>query len=294
VTTEEDLKLHRIINKLKGDIIMKENELLEQKDLREKLKGRTEVLSKVKGLLLLPNTEVATTEQVAKYYDVEIEAIKSLVFDNKEEVCEDGYKVLEKEQLSSFKKLCHIQSRARNLAIFPQRAILRVGMLLRDSLIAKEIRTQLLNTLEHTTDEAKTIEIDAEKQLIMNVMFAKDDLSRAIAINEREKYNQRYKDKARYVDEAMNSETGISTSVIAKELGFKSATKLNKILAEHHIQYKNKQGQWLLYSEYAEKGYNAPYTYLDKKGNTHHATNWTEVGKKFIYDLVKKDSLEVC
>lgn len=46
--------------------------------------------------------------------------------------------------------------------IFPKRAILRVGMLLRDSEVAKEVRTQLLNIEENTAAEVKTYEIDYE------------------------------------------------------------------------------------------------------------------------------------
>ena len=69
-----------------------EKELLEKKDLREEVISRTEVLDKVGELLLLPNTEYATTEQVAEYYKVGKEAIKTIVFNHVEELSSDGYK----------------------------------------------------------------------------------------------------------------------------------------------------------------------------------------------------------
>jgi phage antirepressor YoqD-like protein len=276
---------------------MKENELLENKEMREKLKDRIQVLNKVKALLLLPN-ETVTLKEVAKYYEVSERWIKEIISNDclKEEIISDGYVMLEGQELKKFKTQLSasqftqfdIGKRAANLALFTQRAVLRIGMLLRNSKVATEVRNQLLNTLEHTTDEAKVYEIDKEKQLLMNVMFAQDDMSRAIAVNELQKYNVRNKEKAEYCDKVVSSDNGISTTVIAKELGFKSATKLNKILAKKKIQYKNAQGQWLLYSDYAEQGYTAPYTYLDKYGNTHHSTSWTEKGKKFIYDLVNE------
>ncbi|HHB2937638.1 MULTISPECIES: hypothetical protein [Bacillus cereus group] len=53
----------------------------------------------------------------------------------------------------------------RNVALFPKRAILRIGMLLRDSEVAKEVRTQLLNIEENTATEIKTYEIDHETEL---------------------------------------------------------------------------------------------------------------------------------
>ena len=30
------------------------------------------------------------------------------------------------------------------------------------------------------------------------------------------------------------------------------------------------------------------YTYLDTKGNSHMCLKWTEKGRKFIYDLLKR------
>lgn len=76
------------------------NELLEKKGLREKVINRTDVLDKVKELILLPNTEYATTEQVAEYYEVGKEAITSLVHDNREEVESDGYKVIRRGDIN--------------------------------------------------------------------------------------------------------------------------------------------------------------------------------------------------
>ncbi len=43
---------------------------------------------------------------------------------------------------------------SRGIRIFPQRAILRVGMLLRDLIVAKEVRNQLLNIEEKASKKA--------------------------------------------------------------------------------------------------------------------------------------------
>ena len=59
----------------------------------------------------------------------------------------------------------------RGMKLFPKRAILRVGMLLRDSEIAKEIRTRLLDIVQDTEKASPEIihnvveEINEEKQL---------------------------------------------------------------------------------------------------------------------------------
>lgn len=150
----------------------RENQLLENKKIREEVVDRIEVLEQVGELLLLPNTELATTEMVAKYYVEDIETIKKIVERHNDEIISDGYKVLTANELRDIKSLCQIKSRARSLAIFPKRAILRIGMLLRDSKIAKELRSRLLDIIhdsEQGQGNIETIinEISEEKQLML-------------------------------------------------------------------------------------------------------------------------------
>ncbi|MEF8690823.1 UNVERIFIED_CONTAM: Bro-N domain-containing protein [Bacillus cereus] len=130
---------------------------------------------------------MATASQVADFYGVEYEAIKKITHRHKDELELDGYKSIEgkeiKEILVSDKMSpTKIEPRKghfvvvvngeevkvayRNVALFPKRAILRVGMLLRDSEVAKEVRTQLLNIEEHTATEVKAYEIDYEQEVL--------------------------------------------------------------------------------------------------------------------------------
>ena len=133
-----------------------ENQLLEQKELREKNLGRIEVLDQVKKLLLLGDTDFATMEMVAKYYDVPIETIKSTINYNREEIEANGYRIYTKEELLTLGFRIKIKRGGFNIldnqnniiasgsnngiALFSKRAILNVGMLLRDSDVAKEIQ----------------------------------------------------------------------------------------------------------------------------------------------------------
>lgn len=165
---------------------MNENELLESKELREKLVAKVEILDKVKKLLLIPGTELATVKQVADFYDVKEEAIKKILFRNRDELEEDGMKsysgketkkVLVKDTMSSTNTrggflMYDIQFSNRGNTLFPRRAILRIGMLLRDSAVAKEIRTQLLNIEEKTSNEVKTMDINEEQSLALSVGMA--------------------------------------------------------------------------------------------------------------------------
>lgn len=165
-----------------------ENQLLEQKELREKNLGRIEVLDQVKELLLLGDTDFATMEMVAKYYDVPIETIKSTINYNREEIEANGYRVYTKDNLLSLKFNLKtkrggfnvldnqnnvIASGSNNgMALFSKRAILNVGMLLRGSDVAKEIRSRLLDIAHDSETESgsvKTIitEIDEERSLML-------------------------------------------------------------------------------------------------------------------------------
>ena len=151
-----------------------ENQLLENKELREKNLGRVEVLDQVKELLMLGDSEFATTEMVAKYYEVKLEAIQSLIKDNREELLNNGFKLYKRSEiLNVLKGQLEITIPNRGLNLFSKRAILNVGMLLRDSKIAQELRSRLLDVVHDSeTEEAsiKTIieEIDEEKQLMMD------------------------------------------------------------------------------------------------------------------------------
>ncbi|WP_327305718.1 restriction endonuclease [Streptomyces sp. NBC_01298] len=126
--------------------MINESVLLESCTMRTSVLGRTEVLDKVKTLSLLPDGLHVTTAMVAAYYEVGIKAIRSLVLDHREELAASGYRTLTGTELSSFKELSYIQSQASSLAVFPRQAILNVGMLLRDSEVARQVRTYLLDT----------------------------------------------------------------------------------------------------------------------------------------------------
>ena len=60
----------------------------------------------------------------------------------------------------------------RGLKVFPRRAILRIGMLLRDSVVAKEVRTQLLNIEEKASKDTKIQDINEEQSLMLAVGMA--------------------------------------------------------------------------------------------------------------------------
>lgn len=122
-----------------------ESILMESKSLRESVATRTDVLDRVKVLSLLPDDMHVTTAMVATYFEVADAVIRAVVFDHREEVEANGYRVLIGAELSCFKQRGQIFSRTASLAVFSRRAVLTIAMLLRDSEIARRVRAYLLD-----------------------------------------------------------------------------------------------------------------------------------------------------
>ena len=99
--------------------------------------------------------------------------------------------------------------------------------------------------------------------------------------------------KASYYDLVLNCPDLLSVTVIAKDYG-QSAKWLNNFLKEHQIQFKQ-GGIWLLYKEYAEKGYTSTKTHTvngnDGKQHSKVNTYWTQKGRLFIYALLKNEGI---
>ncbi|WP_334023928.1 phage antirepressor KilAC domain-containing protein [Nocardia terpenica] len=112
---------------------------------RDALAPRTDVLDKVGVLRTLPGDLHVTTDMVAEFYQVPVGTVRALVLDNRVEIETDGYRVVTRSAFEeSYPK--QLTSSASRIALFPRRAVLRVGMLLRDSPVARRVRDYLLDT----------------------------------------------------------------------------------------------------------------------------------------------------
>lgn len=137
--------------------------LTESRTLRASYTDRTDVLGKVKALSLLPGDTYATTEMVASYYEVGIEAIKWHMRVNKEELESNGYRVLKGTELAELKDQLRgsaplsplISKNTRSLGMFDRRAILNIGQMLVESPVARQVRTYLLDIEETATLKQK-------------------------------------------------------------------------------------------------------------------------------------------
>jgi hypothetical protein len=113
-----------------------------------------EILNKIKSLYfgLWQGTEIATTQQVAEFYEVPEVNIRKVIERHRSELELDGLKNLRGKELKSLREqVCDNMSLSPNthrLTIHTARSTLRLGMLLENSFIAQAVRTTLLNAVE--------------------------------------------------------------------------------------------------------------------------------------------------
>ncbi|MGE1040016.1 phage antirepressor KilAC domain-containing protein [Bacillus thuringiensis] len=155
-------------------------EIIDVRTKRDELAERIDILEKVKALVLLPNIGMLTARQVADFYDVPLKTIQKTYSRFRKEIQSDGYilttgKKLLVDKLSTRAYTVEhglyrlelddgstVEIPNSTIGLFSARAVLRFGMLLRDSKIAQKIRTQLLNIRDNADDHTRTKAIDAE------------------------------------------------------------------------------------------------------------------------------------
>jgi prophage antirepressor-like protein len=101
--------------------------------------------------------------------------------------------------------------------------------------------------------------------------------------------------KAEYCDEVLESVSCFTTTQIAKELSM-TVHDLTRLLEQRKVMYKQ-SGQWMLYADYARKGYakSRTHTHYDAEGDLHTRTYlvWTEEGRRFIHWLCSDEEIVI-
>lgn len=101
------------------------------------------------------------------------------------------------------------------------------------------------------------------------------------------------KPKADYLDRILKSKSIVPISYIAKDYGM-TAQALNKRLHDLGVQYKI-GNTWLLYKEHQAFGYtHSKITEFERKDgtwDTNTTMEWTQKGRLFLYELLKKNGL---
>ena len=99
--------------------------------------------------------------------------------------------------------------------------------------------------------------------------------------------------KAGYYDRILNSKNSVPVTQIAKDYGM-TAVAFNKMLHEFKVQYPVGKA-WVLYADYANKGYTQSKTYSITEEKSVMHTCWTQSGRLFLYQfLMERGILPVC
>jgi len=163
---------------------MKNEELLTNRELRDANMDKVYVLEKVKKLMTISSTDFVTTQMVANYYEVTDEAIRKITKINMDEFLSDGMRKIHPSDFLTQQKLVQNISKKRGavtfdfndgstitipnlgMRIYPKRAVLRIGMLLQQSEIAKAVRTALLDKTEDNSIET----VSTDVQMLVNTV----------------------------------------------------------------------------------------------------------------------------
>jgi phage antirepressor YoqD-like protein len=305
------------------NVVVSIDKFIEDKDLREKYINRLEVLDKVKQIITLPNTELMTTKMVAEWYEVEFKTIQKLIERNLDELTENGMVFKKYGEIKTEVKTDNVSVLEniprRGTYIFSKRALLNVGMLLRDSVIARRVRAALLDQQEELTDEQKVKGIEEEKLLALNVVFAETEDERMLALSKYREYKNRHirqleeelKRKQPMYDaweQFLNSNGTYTFTEVAKMI----STRVNKmhnmnisispqaltdyLRSKGILSKKKSRGK---YTNHPNKGYEEYFNVTDvpvENGNVSFHTTRTKVkpnGVQFIYELLKKENFQI-
>ena len=133
-------------------------------------------LNKAKSLVMAvwQGSGIATTEQMADYYEVTVETVKTVLLRNREELESDGVREIKGKELKALHSQgsdnLNLPEKTTRLNIWTPRSALRLGMLLRDSAIAKQVRTLLLDLVEvvpKQNDRIRELELANENMRLM-------------------------------------------------------------------------------------------------------------------------------
>lgn len=157
------------------------------------------------------------------------------------------------------------------------------GYIAANGLSDEEIMARALD-IAHKTIERKQIE---NRELRKENVRLENENIQLIA------ENQELKNDRNYLDIIMRSRALLTITQIAQDYGM-SGKALNKKLADMRIQYSC-NGQWTLYAPYKDKGFvssrTIDITRSDGRPDTVMHTEWTQAGRKFLYEELKKEGI---
>ena len=160
------------------------NDILEKEELRQEILNNNRslnIMDKYKTITTINNMEYETLDKVAEYFEVDYECIKKLVQNNKLELIKNGLlilkgketrKLLVRENNSPTNYRGYFIADNRKFAnksniLVNKRCFLNMAMLLRDSKVAQDIRSKILDIVLNENPKTEISTVDNTELLRM-------------------------------------------------------------------------------------------------------------------------------
>lgn len=237
---------------------------------------------------------VLTTEQLAAAYECEPNNIKKNFNANKEHFTEGRhYYKVEGDELNNLRVTfsdLQISPMTRCLYLWTRRGASR-----HCKMLGTEKAWEMYDNLEENyfnprpSKELTGRELMAKALIEAQAVLAEKDTT----IAKQTQLIGELKPKADYTDRILQSKSLVTITQIAKDYGMSGAA-MNEKLHALGVIYKL-GGQWLLYSKYQAKGYThsetVDITHRDGRGDVRMNTKWTQKGRLFLYQFLKKNGI---
>ena len=168
------------------------NDILEKEELRQEILNNNRsfnIMNEYKTITTINNMEYETLDRVAKYFEVDYDCIKKLIQNNKRELIKNGLLILkgretrellirENNSPTNYRGYFIVDNRKfanKSNILVNKRCFLNMAMLLRDSRVAQDIRSKILDIVLNGNSNNEVITIDNTE--ILNKI---DDLTNII------------------------------------------------------------------------------------------------------------------
>ena len=227
-----------------------------------------------------------TESMVAKFYRIGEKAIDSIANRNKEELETYGYRAYKKSEVLNLQIEGLENIPNRGLRLYPIKAVILIGMMLTESVVAVKLRRDIMNKifnpkddLEQRMERMENTVFKFEKMMEQLIEMNKNLIT--VATRNMEAFKEAPKVempkvKARY-----------TVTPIAKPFGLTGA-KANEKLAKNGIISKGDKGGWILNEKYEEAGWGM--TCYDGQYNDKPYVRYTEKGKQATTKILSRSS----
>ena len=292
------------------------NDILEKEELRQEILNNNRslnIMDKYKTITTINNMEYETLDKVAEYFEVDYDCIKKLIQNNKRELIKNGLLILKgretrellvRENNSPTNYRGYFIADNRKFAnksniLVNKRCFLNMAMLLRDSRVAQDIRSKILDIVLNGNSNNEVITIDntelfnkiEEQNKIINELtkIVKDLSNKIDDLNKKSKFIttnnnditiinttnlNKFKNYLNSLDDnvTMSKKEYIKLfneyEFYHKKIGImlfnKFMVEQEEFLASERLTSKNKKGNLFLYERTKDRNYNT--ICMTKKG----------------------------